>query len=395
MNTDNALKKIIILGSTGSVGSNTLNVIERNSLFDVLAITGNNNYRLLAKQALKFNPKYVIIGNKIHYKKLKYLLEKTSIIVESGYDSILSIAKMKSDITVCAISGNEGISSTFSCIGNTGILALANKESIVCGGQILFNLAKKHNTKIIPVDSEHSAIFNILEKFDKKDIENIIITASGGPFLNYSKKDMENITPSEALKHPTWTMGKKITIDSASMMNKGLEIIEACYLFDLKHQDIDVIIHPQSIVHSMVNLKDGSTIAQLGDPDMRLPISSAIFWPNYMPNAIKTINFSEIKNLSFSSPDLKRFPSLSLARYVIDVGCGAPIVYSKANEIAVNAFLLKKIKFLDIFKVVEMSLNDYELTSNKIVTLDNIFETVALSEKYALKCIDKIIGRVM
>lgn len=390
-----SLKKIIILGSTGSVGSNTLNVIKRNSSFDVHAITGNNNYKLLAKQALQFNPKYAVIGNKNHYIKLKDLLKKTSIIVESGYDSILSIASIKSDVTVSAISGNAGIASTFSSIGNAAILALANKESIVSGGKMLFALAKNNGTKIIPIDSEHSAIFNILEKYNKKDIANIIITASGGPFLNYSKSDMAHITPSDALKHPTWVMGEKITIDSSTLMNKGLEIIEACYLFNMKHQDIDVIIHPQSIVHSMVNLKDGSTIAQLGNPDMRLPISSAIFWPKCMPDAIKKLNLSKIQNLSFYDPDLDRFPALSLARNVIEVGGGAPIVYNKANEIAVNAFLLKKIKFLDIFKVVEMSLNDCNLINLKIDDLNNIFEIITLSEESALKSINKIVGSVV
>lgn len=395
MTTLNELKKIIILGSTGSVGINTLSVIKKNPLFEVHAITGNDNYKLLAKQALQFNPKYVVIGNKAHYTELKDLLKNTSIIVESGYDSILSIAKIKSDVTVSAISGNAGIASTFASIGNAGILALANKESIVSGGKMLFELAKENATKIIPVDSEHSAIFNILEKFNKEDVVNIIITASGGPFLNYSNSDMKHITPFEALKHPTYVMGKKITIDSSTMMNKGLEIIEACYLFDIKHQDIDIIVHPQSIVHSMVNLKDGSTIALLGEPDMRLPISSAIMWPNYMPDAIKRLDLSKIKNLSFYNPDLNRFPSISLARNVIEVGGCAPIVYNKSNEIAVQAFLSEKIKFLDIFKVVEMSLNDCSQINNKIITLDNIFEITALSEKIALKNINKIVGSVI
>jgi 1-deoxy-D-xylulose-5-phosphate reductoisomerase len=368
------MKVISILGSTGSIGISTLDVIRlhRNS-FDIFALSCNQNILLLAKQASEFNPRYIVCNSENSAKDLKPLLPshlRTKILF--GNDSYNFIASDE-DVThvVAAISGSVGLESTYYAARKGKVILLANKESMVMAGPLIMNLIKKNKSRIIPIDSEHNAIFQVLQgqSNSKRFLNKVILTASGGPFLNTPIKNLKSVTISDALNHPNWSMGKKVTIDSATMMNKGLEVIEASMLFDLSKAQIDVSIHPQSIIHSLVEFIDGSYLTQIGNPDMRAPISFALGYPDRICSGVSILNFSDI-NLTFCTPDLNKFPCLSLAYETMELGHNYFVALNAANEIAVKAFLENKIGFTDIFKINADIINS--ITNLKLTSIEDV-----------------------
>jgi len=365
------LKNITILGSTGSIGTQTLQVIEKlKPAFNVFALTANKNADLLIEQALKHKPKLVVIVDNSKYEQVKTALPNTKVL--SNKDGLIEAATAKSvDVVLTALVGFAGLAPTIAAIKHKKDIALANKETLVVAGEIITKLVKHNNVKLLPVDSEHSAIFQCLE--DGNEIEKIYLTASGGPFRGKQKVDLKGVTRAQALKHPNWSMGAKITIDSATMMNKGLEVIEAKWLFNLNNEQIDVIVHPQSIIHSIVQFADGSMKAQMGLPDMKLPIQYALTHPTRIQNNFERFNFLNYTNLTFEQPDKSTFKSLQLA-YDAMKKCGnAPCILNAANEIAVAAFLNDKIKFLQIAEVVENCLEKVNFINAP--SLEDLFAT--------------------
>ncbi len=360
------MKKIGILGSTGSIGKNTLKIIESNpDKFELIYITAKTQVELLIEQAKKFKPKYVVIADEDKYPLLKSKLKQLNIKVMSSYNSIIEIAGLKEvDIAVNAIVGSKGMQPSVSACKNGIDIALSNKESLVMAGDYLYSLADKSETKIFPVDSEHSAVWQCLQGEKSENIRKIILTGSGGPFLNRNIDTFKNISVKDALDHPNWLMGKKITIDSATMMNKGLEIIEAHYLFKMPQSKIEVVIHPQSIIHSMVEFNDNSVKAQLGLPDMKLPIQYALSYPERYVANWESLDLVKLKELTFFSPDTEKFPSLKLALDALKSGETYPVVLNVANEQAVYLFIENKIKFTDIPKIVEKMLNRHKPIKN-------------------------------
>ena len=367
------MKNIIILGSTGSIGTQTLEVIDKlNNEFNVLGLACGNNINLLKEQIKKYNPKYICIEKEEFIKELKELFPKTNILF--GKEGLLELAQIKeNDILVVATSGIVSIKAVLLAIENKKTIALANKETLVMAGDIVMKKAKENNVSILPIDSEHSAILQCMNNYNNKDAKRLWITASGGPFLNNTREEMAKFDAKEALKHPRWNMGKKITIDCSTLVNKGLEVIEAHHLFNFNYDDIKVVIHPQSIVHSLVEFVDGSFISQMGLPSMHIPIQYALTYPKRL-KGIKTDSFNLFnKNLEFIEPDYKKFPLLKLA-----IDCGKeggilPVVYNAADEIAVYKFLKGEINFIDIEKII---FSEIEKTNNiKNPTLEEIFET--------------------
>jgi 1-deoxy-D-xylulose-5-phosphate reductoisomerase len=356
------IKNIAILGSTGSIGEQALEVIkEHPELFQVEVLTANRSVDKLIEQAKAFVPNTVIIADEQYYDQLQSALSDLPIKVFAGAESIEDIVSMSSiDIVLTAMVGFSGLLPTVNAIKHKKTIALANKETLVVAGDIIQKLAMEHQVSIRPVDSEHSAIFQCLTGEMGNPTEKIYLTASGGPFRNWALEDFKNITLEQALKHPNWSMGSKITIDSATMMNKGLEAIEAKWLFDLKPDQIDVVVHPQSIVHSMVQFEDGSIKAQMGLPDMKLPIQYAFTYPDRAKNQFPRMNFMDYPNLEFHKPDFEKFKALKLAYKAMEAGGNLPCVMNAANEIAVQAFLDRKISFVDIANVVEEAM----MTSN-------------------------------
>ena len=348
-------KKIALLGSTGSIGTQALEVIaEHPDLFTAEILTANKNVDLLIEQAKKFVPNIVIIADESLYEKLQTALSDLPIKVFAGAKDIEEVVSLPSvDIVLTAMVGFSGLLPTINAIKNRKIIALANKETLVVAGDIIQKMALEYGASIRPVDSEHSAIFQCLVGEVSNPIEKIYLTASGGPFRNLPKEDFKNITIEQALKHPNWDMGSKITIDSATMMNKGLEAIEAKWLFDLKPEQIDILVHPQSIVHSMVQFTDGSIKAQMGLPDMKLPIQFAFTYPDRAGSSFPRMNFMDFPSLDFQKPDFEKFKALNLAFRAMDEGGNMPCIMNAANEIAVEAFLNKRIKFIDIPNLVE------------------------------------------
>lgn len=377
------IKNIAILGSTGSIGTQTLDIIENNpDKFKVTVLTANNNWELLVKQAIKFKPNKVIIANKEYYIPVKEALHNTEIQVESGSDSLaLAGCDDYVDMVVAALVGFSGLLPTINAICKGKTIALANKETLVVAGELITSLAQKNNVKIIPVDSEHSAIFQCLKGEERKNMAKILLTASGGPFRTCSIQDLEKVTVDQALSHPNWNMGAKVTIDSATMMNKGFEMIEARWLFDCKPQNIEILIHPQSIVHSMVQYCDGSIKAQLGVPDMHIPIQYALSYPDRIPSDKYVLDWSKVHELTFEKPDFKKFPLLRIAFESIEKGGNSPCILNAANEIAVKAFLKRKIKFTRISELVESVLEEIEF--NPDVTLSNLIEYDTNARKLA------------
>jgi 1-deoxy-D-xylulose-5-phosphate reductoisomerase len=367
------MKKVLILGSTGSIGINTLNVI-RNlpDTFQVTALTVNTKIDLLEPQVYEFNPGTVVVKDEKLGEELKKRVgAKCSVLIgEQGL--IEAAAELDYDIFVGAMVGFCGLAPTLEAIKRGKTIALANKETLVVAGELVTNLCRQYNAKLIPIDSEHSAIFQCLEGEQKNQVEKIILTASGGPFLNKSKSALANVTVEEALTHPNWKMGDKITIDSASMMNKGLEIIEAYWLFGIEKEKIEVLVHPQSIIHSMVQFVDGSIKAQLGLPDMKLPIQYALTHPDRIHNNFPRLDLSRIANLTFLKPDLEKFECLTLAYNALTIGGTAPCIMNAANEIAVNKFLNGKIKFSHIPQLISKAMESVE--NHRAPDVETIFE---------------------
>jgi 1-deoxy-D-xylulose-5-phosphate reductoisomerase len=351
-------KRIAILGSTGSIGTQALDVIERNpDKFEVAVLTAYNNLELLVKQAAKFNPKAVIIGNKAKYNELKDALSHYPIEVYAGEDAIAEIVTQDYiDIVLTAMVGYSGLLPTINAINAKKDIALANKETMVVAGELVTSLAASNKVQILPVDSEHSAIFQCLQGESASSVEKIILTASGGPFIGKNSEYLKTVTKNQALKHPCWDMGAKITIDSASMMNKGLEVIEAKWLFHLNPEQIDVVIHRQSIIHSMIQFCDGSIKAQMGLPDMRLPIQYALGYPERLSSDFPRLNFSSYPSLTFEQPDFVNFRNLTLAFRALKLGGNQPCVLNAANETVVDAFLKEKIGFFEMSDIIEQTL---------------------------------------
>lgn len=348
-------KNIAILGSTGSIGTQALEVISENdSLFDVYALTANNNVELLIAQARKYQPEMVAIGNEMHYQTLKNALADLPIKVFAGSDSIAQVAEMEPiDMVLTAMVGYSGLEPTMNAIKAGKKIALANKETLVVAGELICELAAENNSMILPVDSEHSAIFQCLAGEGNNPIEKLILTASGGPFRTFSQSELEHVTSKQALKHPNWDMGAKITIDSASLMNKGFEIIEAKWLFGVQPEQIDVVVHPQSIIHSMVQFADGSIKAQLGLPDMKLPIQYAFTYPDRLKTNFPRFDFNLCSQFTFERPDMDRFRNLGFAYYAMEKGGNMPCILNAANEIVVAEFLKDKIGFLQMSDIIE------------------------------------------
>lgn len=348
-------KNIAILGSTGSIGTQALDVVRKNSdRFEVYALTANNNLELLINQALEFQPEIVAIANERYYQQLNKALENFPIKVFAGKEAISQLVEMEPiDMVLTAMVGYAGLKPTINAIKAGKAIALANKETLVVAGEIINELAQKYKTPIFPVDSEHSAIFQCLAgEFDNR-IEKVILTASGGPFRKKTMEELNRVTSVQALKHPNWDMGAKITIDSASMMNKGFEVIEARWLFGLVPEQIDVVVHPQSIIHSMVQFTDSSIKAQLGMPDMRLPIQYAFTYPDRIKTEFPRVDFMQFSQLTFEKPDLNRFRNLALAYSAMEKGGNMPCILNAANEVVVAAFLKNKIGFLQMSDIIE------------------------------------------
>lgn len=360
-------KKIIILGSTGSIGTNTIEVIEKNKRdFQIVGITARKNVKLLAEQAKKIKPKYIGIADKkkIEWFKKNYD-EKEDYLLFSGENGLKEIIEeCEADLVINGLVGAVGLIPTLKALERRIPVALANKETMVIGGEIVSELAKKNKTEIFPVDSEHSAIWQCLTGESIQDIKRIILTASGGPFFEKDFEELDCVTVEEALNHPNWKMGKKITIDSATMMNKGFEVIEARWLFGIPAEKIEIIIHPQSIIHSMVEFVDGSVKAQMGFPDMRIPIQYALTFPKRENAQWNRLDFDKINELTFLSPDLKKFPCISLAYKSLEMGGTMPAVLNAANETAVSLFLEKKIRFTYIPIAIEKAINEHKAVKN-------------------------------
>lgn len=347
-------RRIAILGSTGSIGRQALDVVRQHKdLFEVELLTANNSSALLIEQAMEFRPGSVVICNEAKYQEVADALQPNDIKVFTGMDSVCSLVEAEDiDIVLTALVGFSGLRPTISAIKAGKIIALANKETLVAGGSVVMDLAKKYNSPILPVDSEHSAIFQCLLGATGNPISRIHLTASGGPFRTWDRDRIATATKNEALKHPQWTMGAKITIDSATMMNKGFEMIEARWLFDTAPDKINIVVHPQSIIHSMVEFADGAVIAQLGNPDMREPIQFALSFPERLTLNNKKLDFASLQGLTFEEPDMEKFPCLSLAFEAIRKGGNVPCAMNAANEAAVAAFLNDSIRFYDIPEII-------------------------------------------
>ncbi|OGU59214.1 MAG: 1-deoxy-D-xylulose-5-phosphate reductoisomerase [Ignavibacteria bacterium RBG_13_36_8] len=367
------MKKVLILGSTGSIGINALDVIKKFPLeFKIAGLTTNKNIDLLQKQINEFKPEIVAVKDKSKALDLNHAI-KNKCNVLAGDEGILNISRtVDYDILISAMVGFAGFNPTIEGIKRGKRIALANKETLVAAGELVINLCKEHNADLIPIDSEHSAIFQCMNGEDKREVEKIILTASGGPFLNHDMESLKNVTVTEALRHPTWDMGDKITIDSATMMNKGLEVIEAHWLFNLPKEKIKVIVHPQSIIHSMVEFIDGSIKAQLSTPDMRLPIQYALTYPYRLESEFVKTHLAKLHKLTFFEPDLNKFECLKLAYEVLEIGGAAPCILNAANETAVDKFLKNKIKFLEIPTAIKKALNYFQTSST--IGLETIFE---------------------
>jgi len=380
------MKKISILGSTGSIGVNALDVISKHpDKFQVVGLAAGENDSLLQAQIEKFKPRIAALFNEKHSDKLKKKIKDKNVKIASGIDGVLEVATIKdADMIISAIVGAAGLIPTISAIKAGKDIALANKETLVMAGEIVMKEADG-KCRIIPVDSEHSAIFQSLRGEKRENIRKLILTASGGPFRNYPKEQFEDIKPEDALKHPNWSMGTKITIDSATLINKGFEVIEARWLFGMADENIEVLIHPQSIIHSLVEFIDGSIIAQLGIPDMRIPISYALNYPDRLENALPSLNLAQVKNLSFEMPDTEKFPCLKLAFEALKKGETMPAVLNAANEVAVNAFLNREISFNKIPEIIKKTMKSHRVSL--IREISDVLKADRWAREYAKKLI--------
>lgn len=370
------MKNVAVLGSTGSIGTQTLDVIRHNDDLNLVAISAGSNITLLEEQIREFHPQLVAVWSENKARELRTAIADVTPVckVVSGMDGLLEVATIESsDILVTAIVGMIGIKPTIAAIKAGKDIGLANKETLVTAGHIIMPLAKENHVSILPVDSEHSAIFQCLNGESSNKISKILLTASGGPFRGMSRKDLELVTLEMALKHPNWAMGKKITIDSATMVNKGLEVIEAKWLFDVEPSEIEVVVQPQSIIHSMVEFEDGAVMAQLGTPDMRLPIQFALYYPKRVPLDGKRLDFSMLSEITFQKPDMDTFVGLKYAYQALEAGGSMPTVMNAANELAVAKFLNKKVRFLEIYEMIGFCMEQHMKIDNP--TVDQILET--------------------
>lgn len=381
-----APRSVTILGSTGSVGCSTIDLIERNpNGYIVEALTARRNVELLAQQAKALNPRYVAVSDEDQYPALKAALAGTGIEVAAGTEAIVAAARRPADFVMAAIVGAAGLAPTLAAVNRGAMVGLANKECLVCAGSLMVDEIRQSNAVLLPVDSEHNAIFQVFDFERREAIDALILTASGGPFRSFEREAMRSVTPEQAVAHPNWDMGAKISVDSATMMNKGLEIIEAHHLFDIPEERIEVLVHPQSVIHSMVSYVDGSVLAQLGTPDMRTPIAYALAWPARMEAPPERLDLAAMAQLTFEAPDPDRFPALRLAREVLKKGGGAPTVLNAANEVAVEGFLSGRIGFLDIAAIVEDVLTRFP--HGAMNSLDDVRTCDADSRRIAAECL--------
>ncbi len=351
-------RTLTLLGSTGSIGLSTLDLVARNpDAYDVVALTAHSNVAVLAEQARQFRPRVVAIADAAKYQELKAALSGTNVAVLAGPQGLIEAASLASDWVMAGIVGSAGLWPTLAAVRRGATVALANKECLVCAGELFTKDVAKSGATLLPVDSEHNAIFQVFDFEHAERVEKIILTASGGPFRTFTREQMAQVTPAQAVKHPNWSMGAKISVDSATLMNKGLEAIEAYHLFPVSVAQIEVLVHPQSVIHSMVQYVDGSVLAQLGSPDMRTPIAHALAWPDRMSTPVNRLDLGQVGRLDFEAPDLDRFPALRLAREALQCGGAAPTILNAANEVAVEGFLQERAAFLDIPKIVEKVLD--------------------------------------
>lgn len=366
-------RSITILGSTGSVGQSTVDLIARDpASYRVEALVANRSVELLAEQARRLRARLAVVADPERYRALKEALAGTSVEVAAGTEAVVEAASRPAEWVMAAVVGFAGLAPTLVAARRGAMVALANKEALVCAGRLLLEAIEQSGGVLLPVDSEHNAIFQVFEPDQQKAVDRLILTASGGPFRNWSLADMADVTPEQALAHPNWDMGDKISIDSATMMNKGLELIEAQLLFGLPESQVDIVVHPQSVIHSMVAYRDGSVLAQLGTADMRIPISHALGWPSRIDGPAAKLDFMNIPALTFERPDSGRFPSLRLAREALVTGGYAPIVLNAANEAAVAAFLARRIRFLDIARIVEDVMAGWNGLSDAVDALQQV-----------------------
>ncbi len=385
-------RKISVLGSTGSIGENTLDIINRSEPgeWEVVSLTAQKSVEKLADQAIKFGAKFVALADPSGAERLKARLKDYPVEIGIGDDAVIEAAKFQTDFTMSAITGAAGLEPTLAAIDQGIHVGLANKECLVCAGDLFMSRVIEKGATLLPVDSEHNAIFQVLESDKPKGVRRLILTASGGPFREVSYERLKSVSREDALAHPVWKMGAKISIDSATLMNKGLELIEASYLFNRPSEEIDVIIHPQSIIHSMVEYVDGSVLAQLGSPDMRTPIAYALGWPDRMCAPIERLDFKKIAALTFFEPNLEMFPALQLARDALEAGGRAPTVLNAANEVAVAAFLNNEITFLDISKAVSIVLEQLSGTRDFTLNCTSVSELLLTDEAARISAMNTI-----
>jgi 1-deoxy-D-xylulose-5-phosphate reductoisomerase len=367
------MKKVSILGATGSIGQSTLDLIERSpDRFEVVALTASVNAAKLADAARRTGARLAVIADESRLPELEAALRGTDCRAATGADALIEAGTGEADLVMAAIVGCAGLAPTMAAVEAGKTVALANKEALVTAGDLMTDAAARSGARLLPVDSEHNAIFQSLAGSRIEQVSRIILTASGGPFRTASTEDMRVATPAQAVAHPNWTMGAKISVDSATLMNKGLELIEAHYLFGLPSERIDILVHPQSVIHSLVEYVDGSVLAQLGSPDMRIPIAYALAWPDRMPTPAQRLNLADIARLDFGEPDLERFPALRLARQALEAGGSAPAVLNAANEVAVATFLDGRIQFPDISRLVECALEGNDMPGPQ--SIEDVFE---------------------
>lgn len=379
-------RRVTVLGSTGSIGRSTVDLLQRNpDGFTVEALTGNTNVKLLADQARILKPRVAVVADPANYGALKDALSGTGIEVTAGLEAVVEAAERPSDWVMSAIVGAAGLRPTLAAARRGVLLALANKECLVSAGNVMMREVAHSGSTLLPVDSEHNAIFQVLDGSQVERIEKIILTASGGPFLRRSFAEMDGVSCEQAIAHPNWSMGAKISVDSATLMNKGLELIEAFHLFPVSAERIEVLVHPQSVVHSMVAYVDGSVLAQLGSPDMRTPIAYTLAWPSRMTTPAPRLSLTEIGTLTFEKPDTERFPALRLAREALQTGGSATTILNAANEEAVNSFLERRIGFLDIARIVEGTMERADV--GPLETLNDVDAADALGRGIARKII--------
>ena len=387
------MKEITILGSTGSIGVNTLDVISRHrDKFNIKALTANTNLDVFLDQCIQHKPEYAVMADENCASKLEEKLKKEApdVSILAGTDGLLQVAELETvDYVMAAIVGAAGLLPTLAAAKAGKRVLLANKEALVMSGKLFMDTVLENNAELIPIDSEHNAIFQCISTTNTSSISNIILTASGGPFLDTPINELSSKTPEQACKHPKWDMGRKISVDSATMMNKGLEVIEASWLFNIKSETIKVVIHPQSIIHSLVEYKDGSVLAQLGNPDMRIPIAYGLAWPERIETCVQRLDLFDIAHLDFKKAEADRFPCLQLAREAIKQGGTSCVILNAANEVAVNEFLNKRIKFTDIPTIIESVMSD--ITQNTANTLEVILRDDGLARNRALEIIGNMI----